>query len=669
MSESKSGCVSASTIPVASAYTVTIKSPANGAVVASPVTVNAQVDSKTCNSGFSHLQLLVNGTLTYKGNGSCSMSAPVSLPQSSDKLNVQAIRWDGVVMAESTITVTVAGNGTKLYVSPAGSDSNLGTSQSPFRTIARAAKAATPGTTVFVQPGTYVGDVYVTAPGVTYRSVVKWGAMLVPPITSSTLIGFWNDHAANVTIDGFLIDGGGANAGQWDLGIYCVGTNCTIQNNKVVNIATAPPAATMSNGAAGIEIDGYYGDSGGLIRNNVVGNVGRYNASYNLRHCIYLSAYGTTVQNNIIYGCHEGYGIETWHGASHLNISNNLIFASVRGIQIGSGDITSSRMYRGGNDYTMVFNNILTAGDYSDPGTNIHGVIEGADTSTGGSIGTHNQYNNNCVSMADAWSLSVSTHVNDSQGTPSFVNYQPDGSGDYQLTDGSWCTDQGIASLGAAAAPTTDFDGVSCPAGSNFDIGPYERTNTLAPAQMWSPPRANDRIALAGVNAAAVSANWTYAPIFASYGATSGKYYWETEVDTPNIYDIAAEIGNFYAGIADGQGLRMDANSLGYYNYGPVFFNGSRVAYFPPYVSGARLCHVLDLNNHLYWVRVGPTGNWNNSPSANPATDTGGFALPASFRASPVGPAVNLYTPSDSVTGYFTPQSWIGTAPSGFGHF
>src|SRR5262249_35210555 len=159
-------------------------------------------------------------------------------------------------------------------------------------------------------------------------------------------------------------------------GIACDATNCTIQNNKVVNIATAPPGATNGNGAAGITIDGYYGDSGGVIRNNVVGNVGRDNPAQNLRHCIYLSAYGTTTQNNIIVGCHEGYGIHAWHGASHLNVSNNLIFASARGIHIGSGNISSSAMYKGGNDYTMVFNNIVANGDYSDPATTVYGVNE-----------------------------------------------------------------------------------------------------------------------------------------------------------------------------------------------------------------------------------------------------------------------------------------------------
>src|SRR5262249_31564214 len=83
-------CVGASTISTASASTATIKSPANGAAVASPVTVNAQVDSTTCNSGFNRLQVLVNGINLYNSGGHCSFSAAIAMPQGSDTVNVQA---------------------------------------------------------------------------------------------------------------------------------------------------------------------------------------------------------------------------------------------------------------------------------------------------------------------------------------------------------------------------------------------------------------------------------------------------------------------------------------------------------------------------------------------------------------------------------------------------
>jgi hypothetical protein len=230
--------------------------------------------------------------------------------------------------------------------------------------------------------------------------------------------------------------------------------------------------------------------------------------------------------------------------------------------------------------------------------------------------------------MANAWDLSVSTHINDSQGTLSFVDYQPDGSGDCHLTDGS-CTDQGIASLGAAAAPTTDFDDVSRPVGPAFDIGPYERTNILAPAQMWSPARAENGIAVAGGTAAAL-AGFAVCELRGHVGkvllGNGDRYPW--------YFWLSSRNWKLFCRVADGQGLGTDANSLGYYIDGGLSFNGSRMAYWPSYASGARICHALDVDNQLYWVRVGPTGNWDNSPSANPATDTGGIALPASFWAS-----------------------------------
>ena len=92
---------------------LTIAAPANGAAVTNPVTVKAHVDPKTCNSGLNHLQVLVNGTMAYKGNGHCWISASVALPQGSDALNVQAIAWNGAVMAQSAISVTATPTGVR----------------------------------------------------------------------------------------------------------------------------------------------------------------------------------------------------------------------------------------------------------------------------------------------------------------------------------------------------------------------------------------------------------------------------------------------------------------------------------------------------------------------------------------------------------------------------
>ena len=83
-------------------------------------------------------------------------------------------------------------SGPTLYVSPAGSDSNPGTQDQPFRTIQKAANTVNPGNTVIVENGvyTYSGSnpcgrtvVCLTRGGesgrlVTFRSRNKWGAKL-----------------------------------------------------------------------------------------------------------------------------------------------------------------------------------------------------------------------------------------------------------------------------------------------------------------------------------------------------------------------------------------------------------------------------------------------------------------------------------------------------------
>ena len=77
------------------------------------------------------------------------------------------------------------------YVSPTGSDTAAGTKTAPFKTLARAAKAAIkPSTTVWVAPGTYAGGIKTTGNGsatgrIYWVSTTKWGAKIVPPASST----------------------------------------------------------------------------------------------------------------------------------------------------------------------------------------------------------------------------------------------------------------------------------------------------------------------------------------------------------------------------------------------------------------------------------------------------------------------------------------------------
>jgi hypothetical protein len=76
----------------------------------------------------------------------------------------------------------------------------------------------------------------------------------------------------------------------------------------------------------------------------------------------------------------------------------------------------------------------------------------------------------------------------------------------------------------------------------------------------------------------------------------------------------------------------------------------------------------VDLDNRKIWFRT-PSGQWNASGTADPATNTGGIALPTGLSTGAVFPAVSAFntSPADTVTLVFDPNLFIGSVPTGFG--
>ncbi|WP_448190733.1 right-handed parallel beta-helix repeat-containing protein [Azospirillum sp. sgz301742] len=268
-----------------------------------------------------------------------------------------------------------------IYVSTNGSDSNSGTKNLPYRTIQQASSEARAGTTVHVAPGTYEGGFTTTTDGVTYVSDVKWGAK----ITSGDGDVAWENKGANVTINGFEVDGSKAN---WRIGILTDGSNSTVKNSKVHDIANNPDTAGSSNGGAGIFGDGYNGGTNISMDGNEVFNIGPAGQNSSLIHGIYQGTSGT-IDNNKIHD-NAGVGIHLWHDAHDVDILDNTVTGSNMGIWVGSGDSygyssTADGVKVAGND---IHNNRST------------GVAEG------GSTGTDNVYTGNSVhDNGTNWSL------------------------------------------------------------------------------------------------------------------------------------------------------------------------------------------------------------------------------------------------------------------------
>lgn len=352
---------------------------------------------------------------------------------------------------EDGISTVVAGVSAiaHVYVAATGSDANPGTQALPFKTILKASRVATPGTTIHVSPGVYSGGFITTASGtagarIRYVSDTKWGAKIVPPANSTGTVG-WYNRGNYVDIEGFEVNGQIYQGGtKWLTGIYTTGSYGLIRRNNVHDIATDPLLCSTVGGSA-INADSYYGGANNDIISNVVHDIGS-------KGCIaiqglYVVSTGNVI-NNLVYRIGKA-GIHLWHDAHHINIINNTVIDSGFGIIVGNSKSLA--------DYIVVSNNIVYNND--------KGIAEQ------GKVGTHNIYTNNLVYQNGSlnWSL-YSRHTGTVTADPQFVLYSATGVGDYRPRSTSPAVDAGDRTY----APTYDFQLNARPQGPAVDIGAYE---------------------------------------------------------------------------------------------------------------------------------------------------------------------------------------------------
>ncbi len=156
----------------------------------------------------------------------------------------------------------------------------------------------------------------------------------------------------------------------------------------------------------------------------------------------------TLIENNICYK-NGGSGIHTFK-SKHVDIINNTAYLNAQSAEINDGQI-----FPNASDDIRIFNNILVAPANKKINSNYN---------NGKSI----VYDYNLHSGGNATALTGSHVV---KGDPGFVdaaNY------DFHLLAGSPAIDKGIDSLSGSVAPVIDFDGISRPQGTGFDIGAFE---------------------------------------------------------------------------------------------------------------------------------------------------------------------------------------------------
>jgi len=429
----------------------------------------------------------------------------------------------GATIYTSTVTVNNPGQGLTYYVSPAGSDTNNGSTGAPFKTLQKGASVLQPGDTLTVRAGTYNGFIVgwdppgsgpygviagtATAP-ITIQAdpAAAAGTVIINGRNAKSHVGIDLEPGCDyITVSGFTIDGSGGIANYPDKGsgIKAAGDHDSILNNTITNIdygfgitsnyanyvqiekntITQTGSHGNANYGHGIYVAGdctgarliandihnndyiglqFNGDPG-LVTNALVANNRIYNNGQNGINADGLQ--NSTMQNNLIYG-YDGYGIVLFQidasGPPKNNtIVNNTILSTVAGAK------ASIRIKDGGTG-NVIRNNILLGGG---------GVsIRISDDSLPGLVSDYNvvgtlfqSEDTGATQSLASWRTQTGQDAHSLTTTAAllFVNAVLN---DYHLAVASPAIDKGTST----GAPATDLDGRARPQGAGVDIGAYE---------------------------------------------------------------------------------------------------------------------------------------------------------------------------------------------------
>ena len=141
----------------------------------------------------------------------------------------------------------------------------------------------------------------------------------------------------------------------------------------------------------------------------------------------------------------------------------------------------------------------------------------------------------------------------------------------------------------------------------------------------------------------------------------AGKYYFEITYTTVNTNTFTSGLSLSSASLpAPAAGALTVSRSSGNISVNNVS-SGSSLGIIAP---GSVVGIAVDITGKLAWLRIAPSGNWNGSGTANPATGTGGVNI----TSISTGPLFPLFAgaSADAATANFGDSAFSGAVPSGF---
>jgi hypothetical protein len=207
--------------------------------------------------------------------------------------------------------------------------------------------------------------------------------------------------------------------------------------------------------------------------------------------------------------------------------------------------------------------------------------------------------------------------------------------------------------LGSPPGATGTITGSMSPTGSLTATATSPVTITT-----WNPSDKNANITLSSSNSVATNTAFSWHAVRAVAGKSSGKWAFRVTPTIGVTPEVNIGIGTSSAALSGGA-IGTDNNAYGYAGgNGSIYKNGAILATYQAYASGQTVDVCADLDNNRLWVRRAG-GNWNNSGTADPATNTGGLDISA--LAGTKYPIWNGYNTSDDAT-----LDTFSPLPSGF---
>lgn len=183
-------------------------------------------------------------------------------------------------------------------------------------------------------------------------------------------------------------------------------------------------------------------------------------------------------------------------------------------------------------------------------------------------------------------------------------------------------------------------------------------------AVTWDPSYKGAGVVLSNGNLTATDggSSATFALLRGTQPRSTGLFYYEATWSVLSPSDSGIGVCN--STLATNNYPGADANGVSAVNDGRLLSNGSQTAnQFATWVASDVVCVAVDMTHGKFWVRTN-AGNWNNDIliNQNPATNTGGYAIPAGS----VFPAVWLFINGDAVTINLGATTFAQTVPVGF---